>query len=453
MVLVSDFVLDDTKRVGGVPELRLPSVELVVLDGPSRGTKVIMSAAAKVGSSEACALRLADPTVSRVHCELLAQPGGVRLIDAGSTNGTFVGDVRVHDVELPLGSVVRVGASAFRLDARDEPQLVALSSDGQFGELLGASLEMRALYAVLERVSRTDVTVLVVGETGTGKDVVARSVHAASPRRAAAFIPVDCGAIPEQLFESELFGHMRGAFTGALSDRKGVFEEAAGGTLFLDEIGELPLSMQAKLLRALESKTIRRVGASHAVPVDVRVIAATNRSLGQCVNEGTFREDLYYRLAVVEVKVPPLRARRDDIPDLARRFHARVAPKGTVLPESFIESLRKRPWPGNVRELRNFVDRAVALGLTESMPNVAPTAAPSAPTMPSGIESIIPVHLPLKEARDAWTETFERVYIEAMLKRTQGNVTKAAELAGVSRRFLQRTCVRLGLRAQDLDDE
>jgi DNA-binding NtrC family response regulator len=301
---------------------------------------------------------------------------------------------------------------------------------------------------VLERVSRTNTTVLVEGETGTGKDVVARSIHAASTRSGGPFVPIDCGAITVSLIESELFGHVRGAFSGAQSDRPGVFEAAQGGTLFLDEIGELPMHVQPKLLRALETRTVRRVGSNAERPIDVRIVAATNRSLARCVNEGTFREDLYYRLAVVEVRLPALRSRREDIPALARHFYERLG-GGPPLPADFVASLASRGWPGNVRELRNFIERHVALGLVDEGGAEVGHSRPVSVATESTLEALIPHHLPLKEARDAWTETFENIYVKSLLRRTGGKVGRAAELAGVNRRFMQRIIARLGIRADD----
>jgi transcriptional regulator with PAS, ATPase and Fis domain len=459
---MAEFVLDSTERTSDRRGARILSVELVVVDGPSRGVRVtVPGAVARIGSGDGNLLKLDDRAVSRVHCELEVRADGITLRDAGSTNGTWVGDVRVREADVQPGTRVRAGTSVVQIEAGDQPAFVALSDKTELGDLVGGSVEMRTVYAVLERVAPTDATLLVQGETGTGKDVVARAVHAISPRASGPFVPVDCGSIPETLIESELFGHVRGAFTGAVNNRKGAFEEAHGGTIFLDEIGEMPLAMQAKLLRAIESRSVRRVGASAATPVDVRIVAATNRSLARMVNEGTFREDLYYRLAVVEVTLPPLRARRDDIPVLAQRFYARFSGKDAPLPPELVEVLKARPWPGNVRELRNSIERAVALGqirasTASSHAGGALPAPPALPSvLPSGVETIVPLHLPLKEARDAWTETFESVYVRAMLKKTGGNLTRAAELAGVSRRFMQRLMARLGMRVEDadLDDE
>jgi transcriptional regulator with GAF, ATPase, and Fis domain len=451
--MVSEYEEDATTRVApGRRSLRVPSVELLIVEGPGRGQRASLRAgAAKIGTAAGVDLRLADPTVSRLHCEVRVRGDAISLRDHGSTNGTWVGGVRLRDADVPAGTLVRVGSSVVRIEASDEPSFVELSARDGFGELVGASVEMRRLYAVLERVAPTDATVLVEGETGTGKDVVARSLHAASRRAAGPFVPIDCGAIPESLFESELFGHVRGAFSGAVSDRRGVFEEADGGTLFLDEIGEMPLALQPKLLRAIETRAVRRVGASGTRPVDVRIVAATNRDLARCVNEGAFREDLYYRLAVVEVTLPPLRDRPADVGALAQHFYARFAPAAGPLPADFARTLAARGWPGNVRELRNFIERSVSLGFVSPEGPRAPAtnAPPGLPARPD-LEGLVPLELPLKDARQRWTERFEEVYVRAMLRKTGGNVTRAAELAGVSRRFLQRLAARLGIRAAEV---
>jgi transcriptional regulator with PAS, ATPase and Fis domain len=435
--------------------LKILSIDLVVVDGPSRGARVhVQGGTARVGSARGNHLPLADDTVSRVHCELSVRADTVVVRDSGSTNGTYVDEVRVREGEVKPGATIRVGQSAFRIEAAGGATFVPLSDRDSFGELVGASVEMRRVYAILERIAPTNATLLIEGETGTGKDVAARSLHAASSRAAGPFVPLDCGAIPENLIESELFGHVRGAFSGAVCDRKGVFEEAHGGTLFLDEIGEMPISTQAKLLRAIETRSVRRVGGNVEKPVDVRIVAATNRSLATRANEGAFREDLYYRLAVVEVKLPPLRARPDDIPLLARCFHRKLA-GDAVMPESFVQMLRARAWPGNVRELRNFIERSVSLGFVGEAETKA--ARPALSTPEAALETIVPLHLPLKDARQVWTESFESIYVRCMLKKTGGNLTRAAEFAGVNRRFLQRMIARLGLRDAtgqiELDDD
>jgi DNA-binding NtrC family response regulator len=331
--------------------------------------------------------------------------------------------------------------TALRIELKDEPEFIPLSERDEFFGLLGASVEMRQVFAVLERVAPTDSTVLLEGETGTGKDLAAQAIHRASKRAGGPFVPVDCSAIPETLFESELFGHARGAFSGAVSDRIGVLEEAAQGTLFLDEIGELPLALQPKLLRALESREVRPVGANTSRAIDVRVLAATHRPLARCVNEGTFREDLYYRLAVVELAMPPLRERRADIPALATHFYRKMTGREDQPPRAMLERWAARSWPGNVRELRNSIERSVALGVLDEAAPIRSEDA-SEPEALSAIDARVPLELPLKDARDAWMDQFETVYVAAMLERTGGNLTRAAELAGVSRRFLQRLIAR-----------
>jgi DNA-binding NtrC family response regulator len=429
-----------THVIASQQSLELASVELVIVDGPDRGKKLaVAEATAIVGTAPSAQLRLTDPTVSRLHCEVRLDPEGVRLVDTGSTNGTFVDGMRVKEVYLRSGATVRLGASALRAELGTEPFRLPLSAHDRFGPLLGGSVEMRRVYAILERVAATDATVLIQGETGTGKEVVARAIHDASARAKAPFVAVDAGAIADNLIESELFGHVRGAFSGALSDREGLFEEADGGTLFLDEIGELPLPLQPKLLRALEGRQIRRVGSNAMRPIDVRVVAATHRPLAQAVNVGAFREDLYYRLAVVEVALPPLRARRADIPVLAQHFLERFAGSSDLPPE-LLATLLTRGWPGNVRELRNFIEQRVLVG-----PTAAPTSAGQPPklTMPPALEALVPSDLPLKEARDAWMESFERSYVRNLLKKAGGNVTRAAEMAGVNRRYLYRMMERL----------
>ena len=430
--------------------MRIWSVALAVVDGPSRGARAAVgSEIVRIGTADGNDLVLVDRTVSRFHCELLVRGNTIIIRDCGSTNGTLIDGVRVREAEIPPGTLVRIGGSAFRVELGDEPAFVEVSGRTAFGELVGASVEIRRVYAILERLAHTDATVLVQGETGTGKDVLARSLHAASPRAQQPFVAVDCGAIPEHLVESELFGHVRGAFTGATSDRKGVFEEADGGTLFLDEIGEMPVALQPKLLRAIESRSIRRVGGSGARTVNVRIVAATNRSLSSSINEGSFREDLYYRLAVVELRLPPLRARPGDIPVLASHFFRMFAGDQVKLPGEFLAGLVGRAWPGNVRELRNYIERSVSLGTIVPGPSDPTTPAPPpGGHVPAGsIESFVALHLPLKEARRAWTKSFELVYVRTMLKLVGGNVTRAAERAGVSRRFLQRMVARLGIRS------
>jgi DNA-binding NtrC family response regulator len=427
-------------------QVTLRSGEIIVVEGPDRGTRLALNPLTiRVGTGDGCHLRLTDPTVSRLHFQLAPRSDGLRLTDVGSTNGTLVEGVRVRDADLLAGATVRIGATVLRIELGSEPLCVEVSRSERFGSLLGAGIEMRRLYTVLERAAPTPATVLIQGETGTGKELVARELHRHSRRSSGPFVAVDCGAIAPNVIESELFGHARGAFSGAVSERRGLIEEAHGGTLFLDEVGELPLNLQAKLLRVLETREVRRVGVNSARAVDVRLVAATNRMLAQSVNEGSFREDLYYRLAVVEVQLPPLRLRREDLPLLADHFYRRLSGNAGPVPQELVAALMTRSWPGNVRELRNFIERCVTLGLTTP----SSSEARESPLSPSArLEATLPLNLnvPLKESREEALSRLEHVYAQSVLRRAEGNVTRAAELAGVSRRFMQRLIARLGLR-------
>jgi transcriptional regulator with GAF, ATPase, and Fis domain len=405
-----------------------------------------------VGSAEQAQIVVRDPTVSRVHAELDPRPDGLWVRDLGSKNGTFVNGVFVQVARLTSEREIRLGSAMLSIAPDAQPSTAPSWTEDTFGPLLGRSTRMRKLFTALARVAQTDFSVLVQGETGTGKELVARALHDASARRSGPFVVVDCAAIPENLFESQLFGHARGAFTGALTARTGDVETASGGTLFLDEVGELPLASQPKLLRMLESRTIRRVGETQARPVDVRLVSATHRDLLAMVNAGTFREDLYFRLAALPVAVPPLRERPEDIPLLAKRF---LGPgHDGVLPAELVAQLSARGWAGNVRELRNFVERALAFGVgealalqradaqrgsTPSQPAHAmpPPATPSGSLPPNPFERV-PLDQVYRDFREQWVDHGERVYLEKVLEAHGGNVAAAAERAGLDRTHVYR---------------
>jgi DNA-binding NtrC family response regulator len=434
----------ELREGGGFGQITLPGVKLSVVDGNDRGRELAARrGAVRVGTAEDNDLVLRDDSVSRRHFELKLRGDEVRVLDLGSTNGTFIDGLRVIEAVLSPGALIRLGSTAIRVTPIEEPVTIPLSTRRQFGGLLGASTAMREVFAILERAAPTEATVLIEGETGCGKELAAEAIHAHSPRADGPFIAIDCGAIAPTLVESELFGHTKGAFTGAVANRTGVFEEADGGTLFLDEIGELPLELQPKLLRALETRQIRRVGATEARKVDVRIVVATNRDLAVEINKGRFREDLYFRIAVVKVRLPPLRARREDIGTLVEHFVRRLAPDAVLSPD-VIAAFAARPWPGNVRELRNAVERAVA------MASEKPSAPPGGggdgrSTLDGEMSSLFP--LPIKEAVERWTERFERAYLEDALARSGGSVSGAARLIGTNRRYVQRLCRRLGVKA------
>ncbi len=387
-----------------------------------------------IGSHPSNDLILDDPTVSRFHCEIRVGPQGVRLKDLSSRNGTSVDGVSLIEGFLRDGSMLSLGNSTLRFELDRGANQLEASNETNFGPLVGSSLAMRAAFAQLERATASDLTVLLEGETGTGKEGAATTLHARSRRRDAPFVIIDCAALPETLIESELFGHERGAFTGADTTRIGAFEEADGGTIFLDEIGELPLSVQPKLLRVLEQRTVRRVGSNQQRPVDVRLIAATHRDLREEINAERFRSDLYFRLAVVRVTLPPLRSRPEDMPALSERLLREAGASETEIralcTAEFIAGLKASAWPGNVRELRNYLERARLF--RESTPLAAPS--------PNGAEARLDIDpkVPFVEAKQHAIERFERAYVEALLELHDGKVARAAEAAKMDRAYLYR---------------
>lgn len=397
-----------------------------------------------VGAHPAADLHIEDGLVSAIHCELCSQGGRVVVRDLGSKNGTWVADagIRVHEAELHPGARISVGHCTLTVLGVDDRQ-VPTSMDDRFGRLLGVGGKMGELFALLSRVASVDIDVLVTGETGTGKELVAQSIHAESSRSTGPLVVFDSTNISRDLAESELFGHRRGAFTGAVEDRVGLFQAAHGGTLFIDEVGELPLDVQAKLLRALEARTTRRVGDTAHERFDARIVAATHRDLPAMVAEGSFREDLYFRLIQVHVPIPALRERGGgNISMLADRFLAEVAEvRSESVPLSFERSayraLEEHAWPGNVRELRTVVRSS---GLLASGPTLGPADLRFVRHV--GGRSTSVTAKPLKEAR----RDFERSYIEQLLEETGGNRTEAAARAGVSRGSFSDILKRLGFR-------
>ncbi len=407
-----------------------------------------------VGSSPHAPLRVADRAVSRVHAELEVAEDGVWLRDLGSRNGSFVEGVRIKLARVEDGARMRLGTTTLQLQLEHVNEHVPLWPHERFGDMVARSEPMRELFMRISQYARSDASVLVQGESGTGKELVARAIHDASPRASGPFIVVDCGALPEHLLEAELFGHTRGAFTGAVSSRAGAFEAADGGTVFLDEIGELPLAMQPKLLRVLESKTVRRLGEVQHRKVDVRFVSATHRDLQQLVASGGFREDLFFRLAVLPAFVAPLRARPADIPLLVMHFLRAKAP-GLVVPGALLPELELHPWFGNVRELRSFVDRVATVGLetawaltrgiqTEPRQTaVIPVPAPG--PLPAGELPDVRVDLPFKELRELWTDHLEREYIRKLIAMHGRNLATLAAAAQIDRTYVRRLIQKHGL--------
>jgi DNA-binding NtrC family response regulator len=408
---------------------------LVVLSGPDAGREFLSSSGKTViGTHDSADLVLTDPTVSRFHAAIFLLPGRPRVRDLESKNGTIVDGTPVVEAHLRDGAILQLCDTKLRFEVGLDRTEVAISPKAQYGGLVGASPAMRLVFAELDRAARSDATVLLEGETGTGKGAAAEAVHVASARAAGPFMVVDCGAIPPTLIESELFGNERGAFTGATASRAGAFEAASGGTLFLDEIGELGLDVQPKLLRALEERSVKRVGSNRYVPVDVRIIAATNRNLRAAVNKGSFRADLYYRLAVLVIRMPPLRERLEDLSLLIEALldgfdEAPAEQRARLRSEDFQRELLLHPWPGNVRELRNYLERCLVLET-------------QAPLVVDSAQGVFDLKRPWRIVKAA----LERHYLEQVLRANGGNISAAARAAGLPRFQLYRLLARHGLR-------
>jgi transcriptional regulator with PAS, ATPase and Fis domain len=390
-----------------------------------------------IGADAKADLVIADPAMSKFHCEIRITDGAAVVRDLGSRNGTIVDRVPVIEAPLRDGALLTLGRTQLRFNVGTRHVEIPLSPRDRFGRLIGRSLPMRAAFAVLEATAASHSTVLLQGESGTGKDLAAESIHHESPRRDGPFLVVDCGAIPANLLEAELFGFEAGAFTGATARRIGAFEAAGGGTLLLDEIGELALDLQPKLLRAIERREIQRIGGTERIATDVRIIAATNRNLKAEVNAHRFRSDLYFRLAVLVVTMPPLRDRAPDVPLLVAGIlddlnagdsaMATALRNGELLPE-----LLRHRWPGNVRELRNYIEACLVR---------QEIAVPTATEEPA-----IDVAQPLRIVRDRWIRHVERRYLEQLLVLHDNNVSAAARAAGIDRVHLHRLLARAGLR-------
>ena len=431
--------------------VRAPDGTSFVVDGTTAGPYYI-------GQSESCSIRLADPAVSRRHASIDLVGSRLRLRDLGSTNGTFIQGLHVVEAYLRGGEEIVLGSSVLRVEVTSEAEKPSRSTASSFGGVLGESPAMRRLYPVCEQLARSAVPIVIEGETGTGKEALAEAIHAASPRAARPFVVFDCTAVHASLIESALFGHEKGAFTGAIASSEGVFEEANGGTLLIDEIGDLEKPLQAKLLRAIQSSEVRRVGGTRWIQVDVRILAATRRDLDAEVQAGRFRDDLFFRLAVTRITIPPLRERGDDSALLARHFWAMYARDGSPLPADLAERFHGYQWPGNVRELANTVARIVALGeLADAHGGLfmhhdggAPPDAGGRADAPDFIDGVVEKSLALAEARDKVLREFERRYVERLLLLNGGDVTRAAAASGIGERYLRVIRARVKERGQGL---
>lgn len=447
---------------------------VVVTNSVSRGKILTLrgSDSAILGAGEESALKVEDPTVSRAHARITKMESGALVEDLGSTNGTFYERSQVKEAVVPFGATILLGKASIKILPQENEVMAAPSTVAKFGALVGEDRRMRQMFSLLADVAPTDATVVIEGETGTGKELVASALHDHSPRASKPFVVFDCSAVPHDLVESALFGHMKGAFTGATQSRQGAFRRAHGGTIFLDEIGELPLDLQPKLLRALESRTVQMVGGDNYDRVDVRVICATNRNLKEEVRGGRFREDLFYRLAVVRIVLPALRERSDDIKILVEHFLQSADSHLAVNQDSYA-ALRAYNWPGNVRELKNLVERARSLwrgsdpvdlaqylpgGMSEFSglrqddeddPN-ATLGDESGGAFPEVFKAAREAldresGLSFKDAKTLLVEAFEKRYLKDLLEESEGNISRAAQNAQMDRKHLRELLKKNGL--------
>jgi len=432
----TDSVFTDALALQNTPD---QGCVIRVTDGDDAGKEIELTAGAvTIGTRPECELSLADSTVSSRHVTVEAVADGILVTDLGSRNGTFYLGSRLEKAVLQHGAALRIGRTRLLLASRQPPAGPGTSDRQSYGSITGSSPAMRRLYATLEQLEPLEYTSLLLGETGVGKEHVAHEIHRHSGRSRGPFEVCDCAALSPTLIESELFGHVRGAFTGADSDYRGVFERAHRGTIFLDEIGELPLDLQPRLLRVLEAKSTRPVGADQARPVDIRVIAATNRDLAQEVHDGTFRQDLFFRLNLVTIVIPPLRQRREDIPVLVRQFLSELGHDEVELSPATMELFTSAyDWPGNVRELKNAVARVQALG---TMPEDLQGASTD-PSYPVDIDDAAT----FQEAKKQIVGAFEHDYLAAKLAQHDNNISQAARASGMERNQFKRLLRKHGL--------
>lgn len=413
------------------PKALIRTIAVEILEGPDAGLRFeATSDTLTIGSSPTNDLAVKDRSVSGFHLELGRCPSGVTVRDLESTNGTWLGSAQIGYAVIPAGTVLTIGVTRLKVMDGSETA-VDLSLTDRVGKVLGTSPNMRRLMAQVERVARTQVGVLLTGESGTGKELLAQALHELGSRPQGPFVTVDCGSLAPGLVASELFGHERGAFTGAIRQHEGAFERAHGGTLFLDEIGELPADLQPQLLGVLERQRFRRVGGKNDIEVDVRVVSATNRDLRSEVNEGRFRLDLFYRVSVVELRIPPLREREGDIPLLVNHFLLEAGHDGPVediVSKDVMSELARYRWPGNVRELRNWTEATLAMGESATLrEEQRPLAEP---------QGTYDLDRPYKTARHHVLEAFERNYLARLLEVSNGNVSLASRRAGMDRTYL-----------------
>jgi DNA-binding NtrC family response regulator len=435
--------------------LKLRSLRWEVLEGPDQGRQFqTEDDPVRIGSSGRSSIVLKDSTVSRHHAVVTSGPDGLILKDLGSRNGTFVEGMRVYEILLPERATIRLGSTVLRFTVRSDEHRVVPTLREEFHGLVGQSPAMLSLFAMLEKIATHDVTTILTGETGCGKELCARALHTASRRSKAPFVVLDCSSLDRELGGSELFGHEAGAFTGAVRQRRGAFEQAEGGTIFVDELGELPLDLQVKLLRVLERRELKRLGGDTPINIDCRIVAATHRDLPAMVKAGQFRQDLYFRFAQIMIRVPPLRERREDIPILASRFLKEINqgnPNAATLTPAASEYLKTLELAGNVRELRNIIHRGCAMATggkitpqdlgQDTLPATGAAAHGHDPT-----DAVDPNSSGAVNAR-AQMDQMEKQIIIDCLTRNSFNRTWAARELGISVPTLRSRMKQYGIRA------
>jgi len=420
-----------TKRISKGAGKEKGEAFFLVGDCPGEGSRIRIGKSLTIGSQDDCGLTLPDPTVSRRHAEVLRTSDGYLLRDLGSTNGTFLNGVRVDSAYLRDGAVLRMGKTELVFKWALPATLGGKAGPSFFGEMVAVSDSMQRVFALLEGLAASDVTVLLEGETGTGKELAARAIHERSPRSKSPFVVFDCSTVPSELMESELFGYAKGAFTGAMESREGAVKQAKGGTLFIDEIGELPLSLQPKLLRLLDRREFRRLGTTETVKTDIRFVTATNRDLGSLVKQDKFRKDLLYRVSAARVVLPPLRERPEDVPVLSRHFLSQIARRGSAvaLGPDAMTALKKHSWPGNGREMKNILETAAALCQTGTI----------------DATDIARLFVQMDPTRQGSLQTTEAEAIRKALEKAEGNRRKAARQLGIAPSTLYAKMKKYGL--------
>lgn len=447
--------------IDGRPPLIYTHCRLTVTGGPDAGRRLESEKdVIRIGQSAENDLIIKDPAVSRAHVEIQKKAGQFTLVDLGSTNGTYAGSLRVKEATLSGKTEFHIGDSALLFEPMSTEVVVEPSGASKLDEMVGESVAMREVFTIVERVAPTELAILVIGETGTGKEMVGRALHNLSRRKDGPFVTLALGALPAALIESALFGHEQGALPGADATYAGAFERASGGTLFLDELDQLPLELQPRLLRAVERGEIQRLRGDRPVRVDVRVVAAVTEDLKSLVDAGKFRSDLYYRLAVIRLELPPLRDRVQDLPLLVQTFFKRHADelrttgaRAKKVSSAAMAQLQRYEYPGNVRELVNILRRAtvVARGdevMVSDLPLEVTGAKPQARVESSSM-SLPDSSMPFKDAKAQVLDTFERQYLSDLLQRHKQNISKAAREAGIDRRHLYRLLDKYEIEVKD----